>query len=279
MLTIDRTIAIDWSGAKKGAEKKIFAAVVENGELLELKNGRTRQEIGQWLRQEAANNPHFVVGFDFPFSFPAWFVRFEGCDTAAELWARAAEHGEDWLSPQPEAPFFTKGSWHDVESQLRNDSGSERPLPSGPLDPRRQTDQEYKAETVFKRVGPRQVAPGGIRGMKVLRELEAAGFSVWPFDPPSLPLVIEIYPGSLYQSKVVKTQPGSCQEYLRRHHPGLSGLVRDLVSSSEDAFDAAISAYVMDAYRDQLANLSAEKDPVKRLEGAIWTPRPARSQV
>jgi hypothetical protein len=41
---------------------------------------------------------------------------------------------------------------------------------------------------------------------------------------------------------------------------------------SEDAFDAEVSAMVMDRHRAQLGGLPPEADPVLHREGRIWTP-------
>ena len=38
-----------------------------------------------------------IVGLDFAFSMPGWFLRNEGVTTAFQLWARAEVEGERWL--------------------------------------------------------------------------------------------------------------------------------------------------------------------------------------
>ena len=57
-----------------------------------------------------------------------------------------------------------------------------------------------------ERIHPR-IALSGERRSVALRELQDAGFSVWPFDPPRLPLVVEIYPRWL--TGPVNDVPGS----------------------------------------------------------------------
>src|SRR4051812_38927973 len=100
-----RVIAIDWSGAVVGASKHIWLAEVDAGRVVRLENGRTREQIGQHLLDEARCDPHFVVGFDFAFSSPAWFVAAYGLPDAPALWGLARTRGEQWLANcQP--PFW-----------------------------------------------------------------------------------------------------------------------------------------------------------------------------
>jgi hypothetical protein len=44
------------------------------------------------------------------------------------------------------------------------------------------------------------------------------------------------------------------------------------IVASEDAFDAAISALVMDGHRAELGALAPSTDPVTLLEGDVWRP-------
>jgi hypothetical protein len=48
--------------------------------------------------------------------------------------------------------------------------------------------------------------------------------------------------------------------------------MRVRAASTEDAFDAAVSALRMWEHRDQLARLQPARDDTSRLEGAIWLP-------
>ena len=46
-----------------------------------------------------------VAGFDFCFSFPAWFLREVGAETAPDFWSiTVAERGEQWLRPRKRRP-------------------------------------------------------------------------------------------------------------------------------------------------------------------------------
>src|ERR1035438_6582954 len=125
---VERVVAVDWSGDKgSGQRKKIWAGVwtadptrddeaVMNGApsgrvyggRVTLEGGRTRAEVAEWLIEMARESPRMVVGFDFCFSFPEWFVRGEmGCADAPAFWELVErEHGERWLAAGCVDPRF-----------------------------------------------------------------------------------------------------------------------------------------------------------------------------
>jgi hypothetical protein len=113
--------------------------------------------------------------------------------------------------------------------------------------------------------------------MVVLHRLCQAGFSVWPFDQPRLPLVVEIYP-RLLTGSVNKSSASARRAYVDEHYPQIAADVRARAESREDAFDAAVSALVMAAHVDEILQLSIAEDEDHRLEGEIWHPGPPRCQ-
>ena len=126
-------------------------------------------------------------------------------------------------------------------------------------------------KSVFQIGGAGAVGTGTLRGMPVLHRLHEAGFSVWPFCEPGLPVVIEIYPRVL-TGAVNKSSARHRREYMEREYGQLEAVARNSAASCEDAFDAAVSALVMWEHRDELASLPAARDDIERLEGAIWRP-------
>ncbi len=44
-----RVIAIDWSGALKGAAKKVWLAEVVEGRLVRVEDGRSREQVADYL--------------------------------------------------------------------------------------------------------------------------------------------------------------------------------------------------------------------------------------
>lgn len=96
-----RVIAIDWSGARKGTEKRIWLAEAAEGQLTRLENGRGREQIFDHLKAEAERDPRMIVGLDFAFSLPAWFLEKRGFTSARELWELADREAGGWLRMGP----------------------------------------------------------------------------------------------------------------------------------------------------------------------------------
>jgi hypothetical protein len=155
----------------------------------------------------------------------------------------------------PELPFWTTSQAH---ARLRPEQMFRRTE----LDVRVPGTQP---KSVFQLVGAGQVGRGSLYGMQALHRLTGAGFRIWPFDPPALPLVVEIFPRVL-TGPVQKNSAIERERYLGTvsMHPNL----RRLAAASEDAFDAAISAVVMAARVEELSALPDERDYM--LEGKIW---------
>src|SRR3989304_60423 len=104
-----RVVAVDWAGAIKGATKKIWVAKVANGQLECLIDGRSREEVVSYVIGLAERNPELVVGFDFAFSAPQWFLEKKGLRSAVELWELAANAAEEWIEAC-EPPFWGRGT-------------------------------------------------------------------------------------------------------------------------------------------------------------------------
>ena len=230
--------------------------------------GRTRHEVIEYLIEVASTNPDLVVGLDFAFSFPRWFAESEGVTSVEECWNLVAEHGEDWLA-KCEPPFWGR---------------SGKPRPDLPEDKHYRCTERCAAraeganpKSVFQIGGAGAVGTGSIRGMPHLANLAAQGFSIWPFHEPRTPTVVEIYPRLLTDSV---NKSDFCE---RRAHlaaecsPEIGGGLACKAASSEDAFDAAVSAVVMSRHIDEIAALTRSQDPVELIEGAIWWPQDTRA--
>jgi hypothetical protein len=253
-------VAVDWSGARTGEGKRMWLAHVRDGQMLELANGRTRRQVVDHLIELTTSCPdHFAVGLDFSFSLPAWFLRQRDLRSAADLWREAAAHGEDWLRHcQP--PFWGKKGDRrpEIEEHLRR---TERVATIGGI----------RAKSTFQIRGPGTVGTGSIRGMPYLLDLQQAGFSIAPFDPPSCRTVVEVYP-RLMTGPVHKRNAAARAVYLEQNPWTLSPGQRALAASSEDAFDAAITALVMDQHANELRRVEPTVDPDLLMEGWMWTP-------
>ncbi|HEY2596826.1 MAG TPA: hypothetical protein VGK33_23260, partial [Chloroflexota bacterium] len=160
-----RVIAIDWSGDARNARQHIWLAEASGqGKLVRLEAGRDRQELADHLAA-LATREEVVVGFDFAFSFPRWFLCRLGVRTGPELWAHVAQHGEGWLAAC-EPPFWGRPG---------------RTRPPRVLPALRMTDLAVPRtggvapKSIFQIGGAGAVGTGSIRGMPLLHRLQAAG--------------------------------------------------------------------------------------------------------
>lgn len=251
-----RTVALDWSGRATRSAETIWTAVAHDGRLVELANGRDRDDAVAHLLDLASLDPDLVVGLDFSFSLPGWFARSLGAATGPELWEVVAERGERWLRAC-EPPFWGRPG---------------RRRPGGDGFRRTELDLGHVAgirpKSTFQIGGAGAVGTGSLRGMPRLRDLRGGGFAVWPFDDGRTPVAVEIWP-RLLTGPVVKSDAGARRAYLAARFPDVDAAV---AAGSEDAFDAAVSALVMDRHRAELLSLPPARDDVDRLEGRVWMP-------
>ncbi|HYZ77826.1 MAG TPA: hypothetical protein VE596_10690 [Gaiellaceae bacterium] len=170
-----RILAVDWSGARTGEARAIWLAEAVDGRLVRLEDGRGREQLVAHLLEEAERDPELVVGLDFAFSLPDWFLRARGIADVSNAWELVSREAEAWLrDPQP--PFWRR----------------RKPVEQIAF---RRTELECggRPKSVFQLVGAGQVGTGSLRGMPFLRRLRER-FAIWPFDEPRLPLLVEIYP-------------------------------------------------------------------------------------
>jgi len=254
-----RVIAIDWSGRQgRDQRKSIWLAEAQERTLVRLESGRTREEVAEYLIDKARRDPHFVVGFDFAFSLPAWFLTERGLADAPALWALAAQEAERWLSDCT-PPFWGrpgKGKPPGQEQFRHTDRAVPRTAGIAP-------------KSVFQIGGAGAVGTGALRGMPILARLQAEGFSIWPFDPPGWPRVVEIYP-RLLTGAVTKSSAPARLAYLAARPWAIPPTLQQHAAEGEDAFDAAISALLMAQYADAFADLPMGTDPQILREGTIW---------
>lgn len=228
-----------------------------------MENGRDRIEIAEYLIREAQKTPDIVIGLDFAFSLPAWFLVQRGLMTAPQLWQLADVEAETWLR-RCSPPFWGRPGKKCPQGQPDNYHFRWTDRAVGPVGGNR-------PKSVFQIGGAGAVGTGSLRGMPILHRLHQAGFCIWPFDPPGWPKIVEIYP-RLLTGAVIKSGQNQRDEYLRHKYPGLAPSVYGRAVSSEDAFDAAVSALVMWSSLAQLERLPNPVDPLVQKEGVIWQP-------
>ena len=301
---LQRVVGVDWSGDQgPGQRKKIWAGVwtawfalaplLWHEGMVALENGRSRVELMAWLVELARETPRMVVGFDFSFSYPAWFLRELGIGSAPEFWPVVADgQGERWLHKDCEDGRF----WGRVGSQRHGKKPAEFCGEHAHRMLRRaETALKVRAEiadplaaariagiapkSVFQIGGAGAVGTASLRGMPGLLRLRAAGFKIWPYDSPSVkkPLVVEIYT-RLMTGAVTKSSEVARTEYLAKKrrenglYAGISRRVLVKARGSEDAFDALVTAMVMVEHRGEFVRLKRTEDEVFRMEGQTWVP-------
>jgi hypothetical protein len=271
-----RVVAVDWSGRRRGERRSIWLAEVHDGTVTRVEDGRSREEIvehllahtGELASSDAAGRGDgLVVGFDFSFSLPAWFLRERGYASACELWDAAAHEAETWLTDLT-PPFWGRRGCPrpDVASHLRETEAAVGSV------------HGIRPKSTFQVSGAGSVGAGSLRGFPALARLRAHGFSVWPFDDAVLPAVFEVWP-RLLTGPVVKSDRDARTRYLDERFPELPAHARDPAVASDDAFDALVSALVMARHVDELCSAARRDDAVTRLEGAIWEPGRAPTRV
>jgi hypothetical protein len=293
---LQRVVGVDWSGDKgPGQRRKIWAGVwtASTGRVT-LEGGRTREELIAWLIEMSKETPRMVVGFDFTFSYPAWFLKELGIGSAPEFWRLVADgQGEKWLHRDCADVRF----WGIPGSQRH---GKKPPEFCGPhayrMLRRVETGLKVRAEmtdplqiakiagiapkSVFQIGGAGAVGTASLRGMPGLIVLRNAGFRIWPYDEPDVkraPTVVEIYT-RLMTGAVNKSSEVARTAYLAKKrkesamYAGLSRLVMAKARASEDAFDALVTAMVMTEHRGEFAALRKTEDEVFLMEGHTWVP-------
>ena len=217
----DGYIVVDWSASsvpKTGKDSIWIATMPRDGALL-MENPSTRLEayeiLKQWLVDAATRGERWLVGFDFPFGYPAGTAKAITGGGWAELWARIAEVIEEgpknannrfdaaaklnaeWSG---EGPFWANGLKRDIE-------GLPRKLPKTgygeTLPPRlRQVEGLAKGtQETWKLAGAGSVGGQALTGIAMLERLRHVTHArVWPFETMgkgSAHVLAEIFPSLL----------------------------------------------------------------------------------
>ena len=252
-----RVVAADWSGAARAERRHLWVAEIDvDAHRVSALAGCSRQDAGDRMLEivGAGGRDGVIIGLDFGFSLPEWFLDREGIAAPAELW-RDTERLEAWLRTCPD-PFWGR-------------PGRGRP-PRPPEEHFRRTELATtpRPRSVFQIGGAGAVGTASLRGMPLLDRLQRAGCSIWPFDPPSGPLVLEVWP-RLAIGDLVKSRRSERARWLSGVDRRWS-LPTDLSARAEacdDAFDALAAALHLAA---RLPAPPEVTDATLRREGWIW---------
>lgn len=216
MTPFDTIVMVDWSGGNdRGASPKkdaIWAAANRGGIAEEPVYLRNRQLAETWLThlltEERNAGRRVMVGFDFPFGYPAGFARaLTGSDNPIDLWHWFEERLHD--SPQENnrfelagqinralghgpGPFWFTPNGRNVEGLPPNKQNYENPFPE-----RRQSEARAKGSFTCWQMGGAGAVGGQVfTGLPVLARLRRAfNAAVWPFDKLDRDVaLVEIWP-------------------------------------------------------------------------------------
>jgi hypothetical protein len=214
-----------------------------------------------------AAEPSTIVGLDFAFSWPRWYLDERGLPGPEDAWAHAA--GLAALpSRELPRPFWGAGirplvaAGLEGRERLRLTETAPEPAAAG-------------ARSTFHAGGNGTVGLQSIRGMPFLGELRRAGVRIWPFDAPApgAPLVVEIFPRMIARRLAPgRARGGAFRALVTAAVPedALAGVAGagDLALANQDAFDAAVSAIALS--RCGKAAPEAPAGGAAECEGWIW---------
>jgi tRNA A-37 threonylcarbamoyl transferase component Bud32 len=270
-------LGVKWSGAAKAADaaKAMWVAVVREGVLVDLVPGLDRHRMTDFIDQGRGHSGSALVGIDFGFSVPAWYLESQGIPDAPALWSRMASlqdsRGETTQWPRElDEPFWgplirTKPALAPGATWFRATEETARAM-TGAV-----------PKSVFQLSGAGSVGGQSVRGMPHLARLRDLGWSIWPFDAPGHYSIVEVFPRALWQALSPTGGHADAQEMRET-------IIDDLwpeffagdrarfetLQSEQAAFEAAFTAWSLWRAGGRLPDLSGDR--TAQLEGRIWLP-------
>lgn len=218
-MTFDRIIIVDWSAASKPSPRKPSADAIWLGEAdCPPRYFRTRAEVMAALSlicaEAVATGRRVLIGADFPFGYPAGFAgHLTGQANALAVWDWLGAHVVDApdnrnnrfaLAGQINARFPGLGPFWGCPAGLSIPGLPHRgSLRHGGFLPERRMVETLipSAQPCWKLFTTGSVGSQALLGIAALQRLRmafGAQLSVWPFQPPTAPVVLaEIYPSLL----------------------------------------------------------------------------------
>ncbi len=231
----DWVAMVDWSAASTpvtGADSVWWAVATREGAIARLENPPTRREamdaVADWLRAVRASGERALLGFDFPFGYPAGVAARLGCADWRALWARLADlvtEGSRNATNRLDAAAALNAAWADEgpfwgNGLKRDIPGLPRKKPSGygaalPSEwrrverlqkARRRADKRLLGDpkSVWQLAGAGAVGSQALTGIAALERLRQDptlrdAVEIWPLErglaPPNKPIcVAEVYP-------------------------------------------------------------------------------------
>lgn len=267
-----RILTVDWSGAGPGHARRLWVAEVHHGRLVALRHGQPRDVVTAQLvattARARAEGERVLIGLDFAFGFPRWYLAARGWASSVEAWTGLTAAAVDELLRAPTFPFWGREPTRTRPTALREESDTP---------PSRATERSLRdiarPFSVFQLVGAGAVGVGSLRGLATLAALHAAGARVWPFTRdvggPGV-VVAEVWP-RLAAPDVIKSDAASRREALQHIAHAVECAPSDVAAAAEsdDAFDALAAAVWLWQHRALLAQLPDDSTPDELREGRI----------
>jgi hypothetical protein len=249
MPSFDCFVGIDWSGDKNAWQKGLKVAIARPGraapalkECPARKSGWSRIDVIRWIEDEFQDE-RALIGIDFAFGFPE--VTLPGnivldWDYAERV---CAEHPNFYGGAFFRPPICPHS--HLVNSRwLPKDRYSANHLRMTDIVAMQTTGA--RPQSVFNAVGPAQVGPSSISGMRALRSLRrncGGRIAIWPFDEAGHggSVIVEIFPRYYPLSRGRSARLAG----LRELNAALASFGSEAVRNnpkSEDEGDALLSA-------------------------------------
>jgi molybdopterin molybdotransferase len=217
MSRFDTFVMVDWSGGNGFSDTPradaIWVCVGRSGGIEPPVYMKNRAVAEAWLSDlmgaELAAGRRVMIGFDFPFGYPAGFgAALTGSDDPFAVWQWFADRIED--APKSNnrfdvagqinqrfggnGPFWANALKRDIEGLPRTKAGYLNPFPE-----RRYAEDAAKGSfTCWQMAGVGSVGSQVMMGLPVLQRLRQAfarQVTVWPFEPLKSPVAfVEIWP-------------------------------------------------------------------------------------
>jgi hypothetical protein len=283
-LGYDRILGIDWSGAEKRANQRIYVAELDPAarRIATVVRAADRKAVERFLDgdelvlatrwrdwagpQHLGTGQRVLVGIDFAFSFPGGFV--------------LPGRGQDW-SWENLARWTTRLADSNLEVEIRRLPELRRQFFLGKGDAAepllRATEHELadqhraRPSSVLHLVGAQQVGRGAIRGIAMLDRLRGTpDTAIWPFCAPGGVTIVEVFPRLWLKADMHKEHlPDRLAQLEHWERDGITFAenARTACVASADAIDAAAAAIGL-ARLDRLRPLAELPRPAER-EGWI----------
>lgn len=231
----DTVLMVDWSGGNdRGLTPKKDAIWLCAGgpegveEPLYLRNRQVAEAaLRDRLATERAQGRRVLLGFDFPFGYPAGFLAALGLASVFDLWAHYDQALED--SPRGNNRFALADAmnarlpgpgpfWFNALRDELPHLPRKKPPHAFPFAERRLAETRATgAFTCWQMGGAGAVGSQAITGMALLSRLRRDfPVSVWPFEPLAQPIaMVEIWPGLVNSAVRAALHPGAIKDAVQ----------------------------------------------------------------